>query len=84
MRGMITAYIAKAMELAQYKTLEDGQQFGEIPGFLGVWANGKDNNACNEELQEVLEEWLLLKLQDQDDDIPIVDGIDLATKRQRA
>ena len=84
MKGMITAYISKAMDLAQYKTLDDGQQFGEVPGFPGVWATGKDITVCGEELQEVLEEWLLLKLQDGDDDIPIVEGIDLTTNRQRA
>jgi len=75
---MLTEYIAGAMKRAQYKLIEDdGTFFGEIPGFQGVWSNAETLEECRTELQEVLEGWLILKLRDNDDDIPAVDGIPL-------
>ena len=57
---MLTAYIQTAMQQAQYKMLEDGWYFGEIPDFQGVWASEQTLEDCRRILQEVLEEWLLL------------------------
>ncbi len=59
-------YIEKALEKADYRKLEDGTWFAEIPGFEGVWANGETVEKCRRELWEVLEEWLILKLKDGD------------------
>lgn len=70
---MIHEYIQSAISMAQYKILEDGTWFAEIPGFEGVWANGKSIESCRQELIDVLEEWLILKLRDEDP-IPEVDG----------
>lgn len=63
---MLTAYIAKKMQEARYKLLKDGSYFGEIPTLKGVWANEKVLEDCRRELQEVLEDWLLLKLRDKE------------------
>ena len=57
---MLTAYIQTAMQQAQYKILEDGSYFGEIPDFQGVWASEQTLEDCRRILQEVLEEWLKL------------------------
>ena len=76
-------YIQKAVERVEYKRLEDGTWFAEIPGFAGVWANGTSVEQCRRELIEVLEEWLFLKIRDNDA-IPSVDGISLAVKPTRA
>jgi predicted RNase H-like HicB family nuclease len=54
------------MKRARFKTLDDCTYFGEIPGLAGVWANETTVNACREVLQEVLEEWLILKIRDND------------------
>ena len=59
---MLTAYISAAMDRARYKIIDDGTYFGEIPSLRGVWANAKTLEGCREELQEVLEDWLVLKL----------------------
>jgi predicted RNase H-like HicB family nuclease len=60
---MLTKYIQAAMNHAQYETLpDDGSYYGEIPGFKGIYANTTKLEACREELQEVLEEWLLLRI----------------------
>lgn len=73
---MLIEYIDKALEKAEYKKLEDGTWFAEIPGFEGVWANGKTVEKCRAELWEVLEEWLVLKLRD-DDPIPSLKGAEI-------
>lgn len=72
---MLTTYIGKALEHALFEGLEDGQWYGEIPLCPGVWATGASQEECRKELQEVLEGWLLLKLRDNDPDIPVIDGV---------
>ena len=72
----MSQYIEKALERAEYKRLDDGTWFADIQGFTGVWANAPSVEACRKELLEVLEEWLLLKLRDQDP-IPGVEGIEI-------
>ena len=49
---------------------------GQIPGFQGVWASADNLEACRNELQEVMEGWLVLGLR-LGHEIPIVDGISL-------
>lgn len=77
---MILEYIHGALEKAEYKKLEDGTWFAEIPDFEGVWANGKNVEECRNELTEVLEEWLILKLKDGDT-IPVVKGIKIQIRK---
>lgn len=72
---MLNEYIGKVLERAEYKRLDDQTWFAEIPEFKGVWANGPTVERCRNELAEVLEEWLLLKLRDKDP-IPVIDGIE--------
>ena len=71
---MIVHYIHMALKHAEYKTLEDGTWFASIPGFDGVWANAATVENCREELEEVLGEWLVLKIRDGDP-LPVVDGL---------
>ncbi|OGW61744.1 MAG: hypothetical protein A2V83_08715 [Nitrospirae bacterium RBG_16_64_22] len=76
---VFTEYIQAALEKAEYKKLDDATWFAQIPGFEGVWANGKYVEECRKELVEVLEEWLVLKLRDEDS-IPVVKGIGIRVK----
>lgn len=71
---MLSQYMDKVIQKAEYKKLDDETWFAEIPGFPGVWANASTVELCRSELLEVLEEWLLLKLRDGDR-IPVVDGM---------
>ncbi len=65
------------MRHAKYKTLDDDSTFfGEIPECQGVWANAITLEACREELEEVLEDWLLIRLR-KDMPIPELNGISL-------
>lgn len=63
---MISEFIAKKLKTARYKLLKDGSYFAEIPGVRGVWANTRNLEDCRRQLQEVLEDWLLLKVQDRE------------------
>jgi predicted RNase H-like HicB family nuclease len=73
---MLITYIQNAMRLAKYEILEDGQYYGEIPGFKGVWAQAENLEACREELQSGLEDWLVLGLR-MGHKLPVVAGIQL-------
>lgn len=74
---MLTEYIRAAMRRARYEILEDdGSFYGEIPDFGGVWANAVTLEGCREELEEVLEGWIVLSLS-RNLPLPTVDGISL-------
>ncbi|MFN8386105.1 MAG: hypothetical protein U0V48_19495 [Anaerolineales bacterium] len=73
---MLTSYIHEAMRLAKYEILEDRTYYGEIPGFQGIWANAESLDACREELQSVLEDWLVVGLR-MGHELPVVAGINL-------
>ena len=74
---MLTEYIRAAMRRARYEILEDdGSFYGEIPGFDGVWANAANLEDCREELEEVLEGWIVLSLS-KNLPLPTVDGVSL-------
>jgi predicted RNase H-like HicB family nuclease len=79
MNFMLSRYIHEAMLRARYKVLPDKTYFGEIPGVTGVWANERALDKCREVLQEVLEEWLILKIRDHDA-IPRMGRIGLPVK----
>ena len=77
---MLTRYIQGAMHRARYEILpDDGTFYGEISGFDGVYANADTLEACREELEEVLEEWIVLRVS-RHLPLPIVDGIEIAIK----
>jgi predicted RNase H-like HicB family nuclease len=76
---MLTEYIQAAMSKARYEILDDGTYYGEIPPCRGVWATAKTLEACRQELQEVLEEWLFLKIKDGDP-LPTIEGLSLEVK----
>ncbi len=79
MGRMLSRYIQEAMKRARYKTLDDGTYFGQISGLAGVWANERRLDRCREVLQEVLEEWLILKIRDHDS-IPRLGWVGLSVK----
>ena len=60
---MLTDYVRTAMQQARYEILaDDGTYYAEIPEFQGVYANAATFEACQQELEEVLEEWILLRV----------------------
>lgn len=60
---MINEYIETALKHAHYEIIEDNEPYyGEIPELRGVWATGKTLEECRENLQEVIEGWILLRI----------------------
>jgi predicted RNase H-like HicB family nuclease len=57
------AFVREALKRAHYEILaDDGTFCGEIPGFQGVLANARTLEKCREQLEGVLEEWLLFRV----------------------
>ena len=74
---MLMKYIKTALRHAKYEILDDdGSFYGEIPVCTGVYANGSTPEECREQLEEVLEEWILLRVH-KNLPLPVVDGIEL-------
>ena len=63
---MLTQFIEKAMSHADYELLEDGTYSGRIPDCRGVIAFGKTLYACQSDLRETLEGWLIVKIRHGD------------------
>ena len=77
---MLSNYLAAAMNRAHYEILpDDGTYYGEIPSFDGVYADSATLESCRRELEEVLEEWIFLRIARRLP-LPAVDGIELRIK----
>ena len=59
---MIRQYVEEALRHAQYDKLEDGTFYGEIPRLRGVLAVGETLEECRNQLAEVVEEWVLVRV----------------------
>ncbi|MBW4621570.1 MAG: type II toxin-antitoxin system HicB family antitoxin [Cyanosarcina radialis HA8281-LM2] len=74
---MLAEYIKSAMQRASYKLLDDREGvFGEIIGFQGLWAIAPTLEACQAELEEALEEWIILGLK-LGHSLPEIEGVTL-------
>lgn len=70
---MLAAYIHVAMHHARYELLPDNEGFyGKVEDLPGVWAQAPTLETCREELQSVLEGWLLLGLR-LGHQLPVID-----------
>jgi len=77
---MLLDYVQQAMKKARYEIISDEQTYyGEIPGFEGIYANAATLEQCREELQEVLEEWILFRVS-KNLALPVVNGIEIAIR----
>ncbi len=77
---MLLKYLQAALRHAHYEILkDDGTYYGEIPECNGVYANAATLEACREQLQEVLEEWVLFRVH-RNLPLPIIDSIELTIK----
>jgi len=77
---MLLEYTQAALRHAKYEILpDDGSYYGVIPECTGVYANAHTLEDCREELREVLEEWVLLRVH-KNLLLPAIDGIELTIK----
>lgn len=76
--ALISRYVMNAMRAAEVSYLRDSAvHFAEIPGFTGVWGEGKSARAACHDLEGALRSWIGLKIADGDCDMPEVGGINL-------
>jgi len=60
---MLIQYIQAALEKARYKIIDDEEPYyGEVPELEGVWATGKTLEECRRSLEEVIDEWIIIRL----------------------
>jgi predicted RNase H-like HicB family nuclease len=59
---MIRSYLDAALGRARYTQLEDGSYGAEVRGLRGVIATGPTLEACRRTLEEVIEEWVLVRV----------------------
>ncbi len=62
---------------AEYDTLEDGSYVASVPGRQGVIAIGDSLEECRTDLIEVIEEWIIARLQ-RDYPIPPIGGQEIS------
>lgn len=56
--------------------MENGRFFGKIPECPGTWGEGATLEAARDELESVLESWIICGLQWRHH-IPVIDSVDL-------
>jgi predicted RNase H-like HicB family nuclease len=60
---MFSEYIQAALDRAEYDTLEDGSFVATVSGLQGVIAVGDSFEECRKDLIEVIEEWIVARIQ---------------------
>jgi predicted RNase H-like HicB family nuclease len=56
-------YIQAALEHARYEIIDDEEPYyGEVPELPGVWASGNTLEECRRNLEEVIDEWIIIRL----------------------
>ncbi len=80
---LMKRYITVALRSAVPKQMDDGKWYCALDQFPGVWAKEESPKECLDTLEEVLREWLILKIVDRDYDIPVIDEIDLTVVSRR-
>ncbi|MGH9368747.1 MAG: type II toxin-antitoxin system HicB family antitoxin [Thermoanaerobaculia bacterium] len=74
---MLTEYLRTAMRRAHYEMLaEDNLFYDEIPPLEGLWATGETLEACREELERTLEDWIFVRIS-RNLALPPIDGLEL-------
>ncbi len=59
---MIRQYVEAALRGARYDKLEDGAFYGEVPKLRGVLTTADTLEQCRNQLAEVVEEWVLIRV----------------------
>lgn len=70
-------YARAAMNRAISEELDDGSFFISIPLLSGVWATADTESKALISLNEIVRDWLELKIEDQDHDIPTIGPLNL-------
>ncbi|KAF5420730.1 MAG: putative nuclease of the RNAse H fold, HicB family [Candidatus Methanomarinus sp.] len=76
---MLIKYIHAALEHAKYEIIDDEEPYyGEVPELQGVWASGKTLEECRKSLEEVIDEWIIIRLR-KGLPIPLIENLNIET-----
>ncbi len=75
--GIVERYQRAAMRLAKVKQLEDGTWYASVQQLRGAWANEASPWVALKSLEEVILDWIVLKVSSGDHDFPVLEGIDI-------
>lgn len=78
---MFSEYIGAALRRAKYEPLENGTYMATVEGLRGVLATGETIEKCREDLIEVIEEWIAIRLQ-RGLAIPDLDGYEVNVSQE--
>ena len=78
---MFSEYIQAALMQAKYDTLEDDSYVATVPGLQGVIAIGNSLEECRSDLIEVIEEWIVARLQ-WGYTIPAISGHSISSSKE--
>ena len=71
---MFCEYIQAAISKAVYEVIDDQEPYyGEVPELKGVWATGKTEEDCQENLRMAIEDWIAFSLR-FNLPIPVIEG----------
>ncbi len=59
---MITRYVSQALRRARYRQVDGGLFCATVPGLRGVIATGMNLETCRDQLADVVEEWVLVRV----------------------
>jgi len=71
---MFAEYIQAALRRAEYKVIGDGTYMATVEGLRGVIAIGDTVEECRQDLIEVVDGWVALRLK-MGDSVPPIDGV---------
>lgn len=74
---LIEKYARLAAQRGQMEELEDGSWYAEVRYLPGVWAQASSEDKVLGELKAVVRDWVLLKIEDKDRDLPEIGTINL-------
>ena len=61
---MLIQYIQAALENAKYEIIDDEEPYyGKISGLDGVWSSGNTLEECRKNLEDVIDEWVIVRLE---------------------
>jgi len=76
---MLTRYIDRALRRAKYELVDDGAFVGTVKGLRGVLATAPTLERCRDELAEVVEGWVLVRIA-HGLKVPPLDGVRVEVK----
>lgn len=77
---MILKYIDKALRRARYTQPDPGVFCATVPGLRGVIATASTLETCRDQLAEVIEEWVLVRVA-RGLSVPPIGGVTVSVKK---